>query len=59
MPRIHAAARPVTAEVTATPAVASASAGFQATLRAALEVRSPQSKRIKARATVPMPLASA
>ena len=54
----QAAARPVISEVSSTPMVESARAGRQTRRTASREVRRPPSNRIRARATLPMLLAS-
>ena len=56
---IHAAASPVTADVTTTPSVESASAGFHAARIDENGVCRPPSNRISASAMLPMRLASA
>ncbi len=58
MSRMKAAAIPVTTAVTSTPNVARTEAGFQTSLSDSTGVRRPPSKRMTARATVPMPCAS-
>ena len=53
-PSTHAAAKPVSMEVSSTPSVESDNAGFQVERTDANDVRRPPSNRIKARATLPM-----